>query len=135
MQSRKVPRSGVLVPLFHHDLPYEAKTPYIINTAHYLDDLIVRHLHEKLNHISIKQTLIQILKKNNGFAVAEISLVKFWKLVLKVCFWKLLFTTGSDNLGLLCVKPIFVSNKDSSVTLNKVWVTLHACGVASLGII
>lgn len=42
--------------------------------------------------------------------------------------------TRIDNLGLLYVKPIFISSKDSSVTLNKVWVTLYMCP-ASHGII
>ena len=42
--------------------------------------------------------------------------------------------TRIDNLGLLYVKPIFISSKDSSVTLNKVWVTLYTCP-ASHGII
>ena len=41
-------------------LPYEVKIPYLISTEHYLADLIVKHLHGKLNYILIKQTLAEI---------------------------------------------------------------------------
>ena len=44
-------------------LPYETKTPYLINTEHCLATLIVKHFHESLLHISIKQTLTELRQK------------------------------------------------------------------------
>ena len=44
-------------------LPYETKTPYLINAEHCLATLIVKHFHESLLHISIKQTLTELPQK------------------------------------------------------------------------
>ena len=41
-------------------LPYESKTPYLINRHHKLAELIVTDIHIKLKHISIKQTLTEV---------------------------------------------------------------------------
>ena len=43
--------------LKHAPLPYDAKTPFLINLEHYLAKLIVEHFHRDLNHITVKQTL------------------------------------------------------------------------------
>ena len=44
-------------------LPYEIKTAYLINMEHCLATLIVKHFHERLLHISIKQTLTELRQK------------------------------------------------------------------------
>ena len=44
-------------------LPYETKTPYLINTEHCPATLIFEHFHESLFHISIKQTLTEHRQK------------------------------------------------------------------------
>ena len=49
--------------LKHAPLPYETNTPYVLNSEHYLSELIVKHLHTKLKHISIKQTLTELKQK------------------------------------------------------------------------
>ena len=41
----------------------ETKTPYLINTKHFLATLIVKHFHESLLHIYIKQTLTELRLK------------------------------------------------------------------------
>ena len=44
-------------------LPYETKTPHLINMEHCLATLIVKHFHESLLHISIKQSLTELCQK------------------------------------------------------------------------
>ena len=44
-------------------LPHETKTPHLINTKHFLVTLIVKHFHESLLHIYIKQTLTELRQK------------------------------------------------------------------------
>ena len=44
-------------------LPYDSKTPYLINSEHYLCELIVNYFHFSVTHISIKQTLTEIRQK------------------------------------------------------------------------
>ena len=130
-------------------LPYDSKTPYLINLEHYLCELMVNYFHYSLKHISIKQTLTEIRQK-------------FWicrgrrivRKVLKKCslcrkyegppyqypttpaltrlrlFDRYSFyTTGIDNFGQLYVKPIFNIQTDD-VTLNKVWLTLFTCAAS-----
>ena len=44
-------------------LPYEIKTPYLINKYQCLATLIAKHFHESLLHISVKQTLTELRQK------------------------------------------------------------------------
>ena len=107
-------------------LPYEAKIPYLISTEHYLADLIVRHLHGKLNNILIKQILAEIrqkywicrgrnfirkilktcvlCRKYEGPPYQCPATLSLTKLQLNDAF--AFFLTGIDNLGPLYVKPI-----------------------------
>ena len=43
---------GLKFPL----LPYDAKTPYMINSEHYLARLVVEYFYRDLKHVKIKQT-------------------------------------------------------------------------------
>ena len=49
--------------LKHTPLPYDTKTPYLLNSEHYLSELIVKYLYTKLKHISVKQTLTELRQK------------------------------------------------------------------------
>ena len=50
--------------LKHATLPYDTKTPYMLNSEYYLSEKkIVKNLHAKLKHISIKQTLTELKQK------------------------------------------------------------------------
>ena len=119
-------------------LPYETKTFYLFNTSHCLATLIVKHFHESLLHISIKQTLTE-LRQNYWICRSR----NFVRKILRNCNLCqkyegppyqylatpslrsndtfVFFTTGIDNFGPLHVKSIFTSNNGSS-TLHKVWV-------------
>ena len=44
-------------------LPYDTKTPILLNSNHRLAELIVVDFHTKLYHISIKQTLTEVRQK------------------------------------------------------------------------
>ena len=44
-------------------LPYDAKTPYLINSEHFLVRLIVEYLHSGLKHVAIIQTLSELGQK------------------------------------------------------------------------
>ena len=44
-------------------LPFESKTPYLINRHHKLAELIVIDIHIKLKHISIKQILTEVRRQ------------------------------------------------------------------------
>ena len=52
-------------------LPYESKTPYLINRHHILAELTVTDIHIKLKHISIKQTLTEV-RQQFWTAVGEV---------------------------------------------------------------
>ena len=135
--------------LINAPLPYDSKTPYLINSEHYLCQLIVNYFHFSLKHISIKQTVTEIRQK---FWICRGRC--FVRKVLKKCslcqkyegpsyqypatpaLTKLrlfdrysFFTTGIDNFGPLYLKPIF-NIQTNDVTLNKVWVTLFTCAAS-----
>ena len=134
-------------------LPYEVKTPYLIITEHCLAILIVKHFHESLLHISIKQTLTALRQKwwiccGRNFVrkiLTNCNLCRKYedppyqypatpsltKLRFNDTF--VFFTTGIDNLGPLYVNSIFTWNTGSS-TLHKVWVALYTCA-SSRGIV
>ena len=67
--------------LKHATLPYDTKTPYMLNSEYYLSELIVKNLHAKLKHISIKQTLTELKQK-----VWLCQGRNFVRKVLKNCF-------------------------------------------------
>ena len=39
------------------------QTPYLLNSEHYLSEFIVKHLHTKLKHVSVKQILTELRRK------------------------------------------------------------------------
>ena len=49
--------------LKHAPLGYDTKNPSLLNSEHYLSELIVKHLHTYLKHISVKQTLTESRQK------------------------------------------------------------------------
>ena len=49
--------------LKHAPIPYDAKTPFLINPENYIAELLIKHIHELNKHISIKQTLTEIRQK------------------------------------------------------------------------
>ena len=127
-------------------LPYETKTPYLINTCHCLATLIVKHFHESLLHISVKETLTKhsqkywicrgrsfvrkilrncnLCRKYEGPPYQYPAPPSATKLRLNDTF--VYFNTRIDNFGPLYVRSIFTSNT-GSWTLHKVWVTLYTC--------
>ena len=120
-------------------LPYETKTPYLISTYHCLATLIVKHFHESLLHISVKQTLVKLrqkywicrgrnfvrkilrncnlCRKYEGPPYQYPATPSLTKLRLNDTF--VYFNTGIDNFGRLYVRSIFTSNTGIS-TLHKV---------------
>ena len=119
----------------------------MLNSEHYLSELTVKHLHTKLKHISVKQTLTELRQK---FWLCRGR--KFVRRAIENCFLcrkyegppfqypisppltKLrLFdsyafhTTGIDNFGPFYVKMNFDSKSDSEAPLHKVYVTLFTC--------
>ena len=49
--------------LKHAPLPCDTKTPYLLNSEHYLSELIVKNLYTKFKHISVKQTRAELRQK------------------------------------------------------------------------
>ena len=56
--------------LKHAPQPYETKTPYLLNSEHYLNELIVKHLHTNLRAFQLSK-LSQNSGKNFGYVEAE----------------------------------------------------------------
>ena len=125
-------------------LPYDTKTPVLLNSNYRLAELIVIDFHTKLHHISIKQTLTEvrqkfwILKGKNFIRKILRKCITCKKFnsqsyqypttpplaKLRMCDNYSFYATGVDNFGPLFVKSMFSS--DSS-TMHKVWVTLYTC--------
>ena len=125
-------------------LPYNVKTPILINSNHRLAELIVTDLHVKLKHISIKQTLTELRQK---FWICRGR--NFVRKILHKCYlcrkfsgpsyqypesppltplrmdnFRAFNTVGIDNFG-----PVFVKNIYDNETgkTYKAWVTLYTC--------
>ena len=125
-------------------LPYESKSPYLINRHHKLAELIVTDIHTKLKHISIKQNLTEVrqqfwicsgrsfirnilskctlCKRFEGPCYSYPTTPPLTKLRLKDNY--ALYVSGVDNFGPLYVNDTFDKN---SHELHKVWVTLYTC--------
>ena len=125
-----------------------------LNSEHYPSELIVKHLHTKLKHIQVKQTLTE-LKQKFGLCRGR----NFVRKVLKNCFLcrkyegppfqypitppliKLrlfdsyaFYTTGINNFDPFYVKFNFDSKSDSQAPLHKTYVTLFTCA-SSCGVV
>ena len=132
--------------LKHTPLPYDTKTPYLLNSEHYLRELIVKHLYTKLKHISVKQTLTELRQKFCLFRGSNFvwKVLKNWFLCrkyegppfqypitppltkLRLFNSYTFYTTWIDNFGPLYVKLNFDSKLDSKPPLHKVYVSLFS---------
>ena len=115
------------------------KTPYLLNSEHYLSESIVKHLHTNLKHTSVKQTLAEL---RQTFWLCRGR--NFVRRVLKNCFLcrkyeeplfqypitppltklrlfnsYIFYTTGIDNFGPLYVKLNFDSKPHREAPLRK----------------
>lgn len=131
-------------------LPYEAKTPFLINSQHHLSTLIVEHIHRHLKHISVKQTLSKLRQKywickarsfvrktlrnctlcrkyhGRSFQYPATPPLTKLRLLDKFSF----VTTGIDNFGPLYVKNIFSTTGNNDLDIFKAWVTLYTCAAS-----
>ena len=132
-------------------VPYDLKTPILLNPKHRLAELIVIDIHRNLKHISVKHTLTElrerfwvcrgrqfvrsilrkctVCRKYEGPSYAYPTSPPLTKLRLQDNY--AFFTTGVDNFGPLWVKNIF---DNDNTKLYKVWVTLYTCA-ASRGVL
>ena len=133
--------------LKHAPIPYDAKTPFLINPENYIAELLIKHIHELNKHISIKQTLTEIRQK---FWIIHAR--KSVRKILRKCvicrklegqpfrypvapsLTKLrlsenfsFYTTGIDNFGPMYVKNIFGRNYQN---LYKRCGTLYTCAAS-----
>ena len=124
-------------------LPYESKTPILLNEKHKLSELIVKYIHEQYKHIGLKQTLTEL--RQRFWIVKGRSFVRG---VLRKCVVCRRFegktyrypvtppltplrlndsrpfaTTGVDNFGPVYIKNVY----NESDKIYKAWVTLYTC--------
>ena len=111
-------------------LPYETKTPYLISRYHQVATLIVKHFHESLPHISVKEIITKLRQKywicrGRNFVrkiLRNCNLCRKYKgppyqypatpslTKLRLNDTLVYFNTGIDNFGPLYVRSIFTSS-------------------------
>ena len=131
-------------------LPYDSKTPILLNDKHKVAQLIVKNIHEGYKHIGFKHTLTGLRQRfwivrwrKSVRGVMRKCLVcrriegKTYRYPVTPPLTSLglndsrpFFTTGIDNVGPMYVKHLY----GQSDKTYKAWVTLYTCA-ASRGII
>ena len=126
-------------------LPYETRTPILLDPYHPLTKLIILDIHKRNKHIGYKHTLTElrqkfwivqgrnlvrnllrkcvICKKIEGKSYVYPTSPPLTALRLKDTYP--FDTTGVDNFGPLFVKEVFYEKNDDKTY--KAWVTLYTC--------
>ena len=126
-------------------LPYETRSPILLDSYHPLTKLIILNIHERNKRIGYKHTLTEfrqrfwivqgrklvrnllrkciICKKIEGKSYAYPPFPPLTALQLKDSHP--FDTTGVDNFGPLFVKEVFYEKNDDK--MYKAWVTFYAC--------
>ena len=103
-------------------MPGQVKYTYLLDPEHHLSELIAKHLHSKLKHILVKQTLKE-LRQKYWLCSARSFVRKILSLFDNCAF----HTTGIDHFGPVYVKLSFYSKSDSEPTLHKFYVIMLIC--------